>query len=227
MWVWGLPVLPDAGAIMVNTASACFPPSPSTASRLRFFEGRGELLSEADSLAATAFFGVFLVSFTSSEDEDEEDSSSDDDIVDLDRTNQAEAALRPTHSDLELPKVAGVFGPESLLLLSPNTLPVASRTMEKRKISSVLIANRGEIAERVIRTCRRLGIRTVAVHSPVDRNLPFVAAADAAYVLNSPNSSSASADTYLQQEMILDIARRAKVDAIHPGMSFCSLSRIF
>jgi acetyl/propionyl-CoA carboxylase alpha subunit len=94
--------------------------------------------------------------------------------------------------------------------------------MQRRRIGSVLIANRGEIAERVIRTLRRLGIRTVAVYSYVDRDLPYVSAADSSFLLSNPQLSSASSDTYLQQEMILDIARRSHVDAIHPGTPRCT-----
>ncbi|MEQ6899869.1 biotin carboxylase N-terminal domain-containing protein [Nocardioides sp. YIM 152588] len=85
-------------------------------------------------------------------------------------------------------------------------------------ITRVLVANRGEIARRVFRTCRRLGIETVAVHSDADAGLPFVAEADAAVRLpgNTP------AETYLRGDLVIEAARRAGADAIHPGYGFLS-----
>ena len=85
-------------------------------------------------------------------------------------------------------------------------------------IRTVLVANRGEIARRVFRTCRDLGIRTVAVHSDADASAPFVAEADVAVHLvgNSPT------ETYLRADLVIDAARRAGADAIHPGYGFLS-----
>ncbi len=85
-------------------------------------------------------------------------------------------------------------------------------------ITRLLVANRGEIARRVFRTCRELGIETVAVYSDADAGLPFVAEADVAVRLpgNTP------ADTYLRGDLIVDAARRAGADAIHPGYGFLS-----
>lgn len=83
-------------------------------------------------------------------------------------------------------------------------------------ITRLLVANRGEIARRVFATCRALGVATVAVHSDADADAPFVAEADHAVRLpgNTP------AETYLRIDLILDAARRAGADAVHPGYGF-------
>lgn len=80
----------------------------------------------------------------------------------------------------------------------------------------VLIANRGEIAVRIIRACKELGIRTVAVFSEVDRTAMHVRYADEAYLLGP----APSRESYLRVDKILEIARNAEVDAIHPGYGF-------
>ena len=90
-------------------------------------------------------------------------------------------------------------------------------------ITSVLVANRGEIARRVFRTCRDLGISTVAVFSDADANEPFVAEADAAVRL--PGDSAT--DTYLRAELFIEAARRCGADAVHPGYGFLSENASF
>ncbi|WP_342509261.1 acetyl-CoA carboxylase biotin carboxylase subunit [Sporosarcina sp. FSL K6-2383] len=82
----------------------------------------------------------------------------------------------------------------------------------------VLIANRGEIALRIIKTCQRLGIKTVAVYSEADAEMPFVKEADEAFLLGPAQVQQ----SYLKADDIIDIAIREGVDAIHPGYGLLS-----
>ena len=86
------------------------------------------------------------------------------------------------------------------------------------RIRKLLIANRGEIASRVIRSARSLDIATVAVFSDADAQAPFVAEADESVAL----PGSTAAETYLRPELIIDAARRTGADAVHPGYGFLS-----
>ncbi|MDG4761092.1 biotin carboxylase N-terminal domain-containing protein [Micromonospora sp. WMMD710] len=85
-------------------------------------------------------------------------------------------------------------------------------------IESLLVANRGEIARRIIRTARRLGIRAIAVYSEADADLPFVTEADEAVLIGPPNP----AQSYRNAEAILAAAKSTGAQAIHPGYGFLS-----
>ena len=87
-----------------------------------------------------------------------------------------------------------------------------------QRVTRVLVANRGEIARRVVATCHRLGLETVAVASDPDLDAPHVREADAAVRL----PGSTAADTYLRADLLVDAALRARADAIHPGYGFLS-----
>jgi len=85
-------------------------------------------------------------------------------------------------------------------------------------MKKIVVANRGEIAIRVMRTAKKMGIKTVAVYSTVDRNAPHVKFADEAFCIGE----AASSESYLKGNKIIDVAKKSNADAIHPGYGFLS-----
>ena len=90
-------------------------------------------------------------------------------------------------------------------------------------MQKILVANRGEIAMRIMRTAKDMGIKTVAVYSEADRNMPFVRYADEAVCIGP----ALSAQSYLRGEKIIDAAKKTGTDAIHPGYGFLSENAAF
>ena len=90
--------------------------------------------------------------------------------------------------------------------------------MATLNINTILIANRGEIASRIIRTCRKMGIRSIAVFSVADAAAPYIQEADLAIEIGEANP----ADSYLNQDKLIQIAKQYHAEAIHPGYGFLS-----
>ena len=98
-----------------------------------------------------------------------------------------------------------------------------SHHAKEKLFSKILIANRGEIACRVMRTCKKLGIQSVAIYSEPDKHAVHVAMADEAYCVGP----AASAQSYLNIPNIMEVIKKTGAQAVHPGYGFLSENKIF
>jgi len=110
----------------------------------------------------------------------------------------------------------------SFLRYSRRSFTSVSKTYPKT-FDKILIANRGEISRRVIKTCRKMGIQTVCVYSDADRHSMFVREADEAYRIGPPPTNQ----SYLDMNKILDVVVKSGAQAVHPGYGFLSENRHF
>jgi len=104
-----------------------------------------------------------------------------------------------------------------------SSVPSSPKPPSKRPFKKIIIANRGEIACRVIDTCKRMGVKTVAVYSEADANARHVAQADEAVCIGEAEASK----SYLRGDKVLEVAKRLGAEALHPGYGFLSENSVF
>jgi len=106
-------------------------------------------------------------------------------------------------------------------VMTANTMTASVNNI--KPITTLLVANRGEIARRIMRTAREMGISTVAIYADGDAEAPFVTEADSAIALGGRTST----ETYLDASKVLDACKRSGADAVHPGYGFLSENASF
>ena len=99
----------------------------------------------------------------------------------------------------------------------------SARSQSRPVITTVMIANRGAIARRIVRACNELGLASVVVFSPADAGAPYLEEASQAY----PLTGLRPVESYLDQEQLLQIAQQSGADAVHPGYGFLSENPVF
>lgn len=108
-------------------------------------------------------------------------------------------------------------------MLTHPTIDHSHAPSDIKSISSLLVANRGEIASRIFRTCRKMGIRSIAVYTDADRHMPYIKDADEAIYIGDSNPKA----SYLNIDSIIEAAHLSHADAIHPGYGFLSENAAF
>ncbi|XP_075815268.1 propionyl-CoA carboxylase alpha chain, mitochondrial-like [Microtus pennsylvanicus] len=128
---------------------------------------------------------------------------------------------RPPQQLLWMLKRAPVYSQQYLVV--SRSLSSAGHDPQEKTFDKILIANRGEIACRVIKTCKKMGIKTVAIHSDVDASSVHVKMADEAVCVGpAPTSKS-----YLNMDAIMEAIRKTRAQAVHPGYGFLSENKEF